>query len=217
MSDIFHEVDEEVRREQLKRLWDKWGNYFLAAAVLAVLAVAGWRGWEWWQARKAAEAGAAFEAALSLAEAEKHQEAEAAFAKIAAEAPSGYRILARFRETAELARRDRNAAVKAYDDLAADTGVPPAMRELAAIRAGLILADTASFDDMKARLEPLAAPERPFRHTARELMAISAWRMGDIAAVRRWYDAMAGDAATPAGARARVEMLLALAEGQGKS
>jgi hypothetical protein len=48
-------------------------------------------------------------------------------------------------------------------------------------------------------------------------MALSAWRMGDIGAARRWLETMAGDAETPPGARARVEMLLALAAGQGKS
>jgi hypothetical protein len=217
VSDIFQEVDEEVRREQLKKLWDKWGNYFLAIAVIIVLAVAGWRAWEWWQAKKAAEAGAAFETALSLAEADKHQEAEAAFAKIAAEAPSGYRVLARFAEAAELAQRDRDAAVKDYTELATDGSVPPALRELATIRAALILVDTASFEEMRSRLEPLSAPGRPFRHTARELMALSAWRTGDIAAARRWFDTMTADAETPAGARARVDMLLALAAAQGKT
>ena len=40
MSDIFHEVDEEVRREQLKKLWQKYGWLVIAACVLVVLAAA---------------------------------------------------------------------------------------------------------------------------------------------------------------------------------
>ncbi len=36
MSDIFTEVDEEVRREQLKKLWERYGNYAVAAAVLGL-------------------------------------------------------------------------------------------------------------------------------------------------------------------------------------
>src|SRR2546426_479361 len=96
VSDIFHEVDEEVRREQLKKLWDRWGNYIVVLAFLVVLGIAGSRGWEWWEAKKSQEAGAAFEAALLLAQAGKHDEAGAAFAKVAADSPAGYRILARF-------------------------------------------------------------------------------------------------------------------------
>lgn len=216
MSDIFREVDEEVRREQLKALWDKWGNVALALSIVVVLGIAGWRGWEWWQTRKAAEAGAAFEAALTLAEAGKNDEAAAAFDKVAADAPAGYRLLARFREATALAARDNAAAIKAYDELAADSGIDPVLREIAQVRAGLLLVDTAPLDEMRRRLEPLAAAERSFRHTARELLALTAWRTGDATTARRWLDVMANDAETPPGTRARVEVLLAIAGDAGK-
>ena len=75
MSDIFQEVDEEVRREQLKKLWDRYGNYVVVAAFLVVAGVAAWRGYSWWDAKKAAETGAAFEAASTLAETGKLSEA----------------------------------------------------------------------------------------------------------------------------------------------
>ena len=48
MSDIFREVDEEVRREQLKKLWDRYGNFVIAALILVVVGVAAWRGYAWW-------------------------------------------------------------------------------------------------------------------------------------------------------------------------
>ena len=67
--------------------------------------------------------GAAFEAAVALAESGKQAEAQAAFSKLAKEGSSGYRMLARFREAAELAKTDPAAAVKAYDSLAADSGL----------------------------------------------------------------------------------------------
>ena len=120
MSDIFQEVDEEVRRERLQQLWERHGNLIVALALLIVLAVGGWRGYDWWENRKAAESGAAFEAAVALAESGKQDEAQAAFSKLAKEGSSGYRILARFREAAELAKTDPAAAVKAYDSLAAE-------------------------------------------------------------------------------------------------
>ena len=67
MADIFQEVDEEVRREQLKKLWERYANYVYAAAILVVAGVGGWRGYSWWEAKKAAESGAAFESAITLA------------------------------------------------------------------------------------------------------------------------------------------------------
>ena len=102
MSELFDEVDEEVRREQLKKLWDKYSIFIIAAVVLIVAAVGGWRGYQYLEAKKAAEAGAAFEKAAELSEQNKHAEAEAAFTELAAKAPSGYRMLARLRAAAEV-------------------------------------------------------------------------------------------------------------------
>lgn len=206
MSDIFNEVDEEVRREQLKKLWERYGNLIVAAAILVVVAVAGWRGYQWWEGRKAAAAGAAYDAAQQLADAGKHSEAEEAFAKLAADGTPGYRLLARLREAAELAPHDAKAAVAAYDNIAGETG-QPLLAQLATIRAALLLVDTAKFDEMNERLQALAQPSSPFRHTARELLALSAWRNGDAAATRTWVDTARADPEVPQGVRARLDVL----------
>jgi len=216
VADIFQEVDEEVRREQLKKLWQRYGNYAIAACLLVVVGVAAWRGYEWWQAKKATESGAAFEQAVSLAESGKHQEAETAFAKLAGDGTVGYRVLARLRDAAELARTDPKAGAKAYDDIAADRGVGQVIQDLAALRAGLLLADSASYGDMRARLEPLTSPERTFRHSARELLALSAWREGDMGAARQWTDMIVTDPQTPPGTRSRAEVLSELIASSGK-
>lgn len=217
MADIFHEVDEEVRRDQLKKLWDRYSIYIIALAVLIVAGIGAWRGYEYWVAKKAAAAGAAFEAAASLSEQGKHAEAEAAFTKVVGEAPDGYRVLARLRAAAEQSQTKRADAVKAYDDIAADGSLDANWRDLAAIRAALLLVDTAPLADMQRRLDPLAEPGRGYRHTARELLALSAWRNHDIAATKRYVDMIATDAETPSGTRARIDVLSALIAADGKS
>ena len=216
VSDIFQEVDEEVRREQLKKLWERYGTYIIAACILVIVAVGGWRGYEWWQAKRAAEAGAAFEQAVTLAESGKRQEAEAAFAKLATDGTAGYRVLARLREAAELGQTDRKAAVKAYDEIAADKSVGIVMQDLAALRSGFLLVDSASYSDLRAQLEPLTGADRVFRHSARELLALSAWKQGDVTAARRWTDMITGDPQTPAAARSRAEVLSELIAAGGK-
>ena len=217
VSDIFREVDEEVRREQLKKLWERYGNYVVAAAIVVVAGVGAWRGYEWWEARKAAEAGAAFEAASALADAGKRSEAEAAFAKIAADGTAGYRHLARMREAAELAQTDPKAAIAAYDKIAADGAVGPVLQDLAARRAGALLIDAGPYAEAQQRLEPLAAADRTFRYTAREFLVLAAWRAGDSAAAKRWADTIMTDAQTPAATSSRVEMLMALGPSESKS
>jgi hypothetical protein len=207
VSDIFHEVDEEVRREQLKKIWQRYGNYIIAGCLIVVVGIAGWRGYEWMQSKHAAEAGAAFEQAATLAETGKVQEAEAAFAKLGVDGTVGYRILSRLREAAELARSDPKAAIKAYDEIAADRGAGQVIQDLATLRAGYLLVDGTPYADLRNRLEPLTGPGRAFRYSARELLALSAWKQGDASAAKQWTETIIGDPQTPAGARSRAEVL----------
>jgi hypothetical protein len=210
VSELFNEIDEDVRRDQLKKLWDRYSIYIVAAALLIIAAVGGWRGYQYLEGKKAAEAGAAFDRAVELSEQNKHSEAEAAFNNLAATAPAGYRMMARLHSAAEVATRDPQAAAKLYDDISTDRSIGAAEQELARIRASGLLLETASYPSMLQRLEPAAAPEATFRHTARELLALSAWRANDATAARRWLDLIANDAETPASLRSRAEALQAL-------
>ena len=217
MADIFHEVDEEVRRERLQKLWERYGIYIIALAVLIVAAIGAWRAYEWWVAKQAAAAGAQFEQALTLSEQGKHADAEQAFAKIATDAPAGYRVLARFRAAAELAQSKPADAVKAYDQIAADGSLGQTLQDLARLRAGMLLVDfkPAGRNAQPARAAHRARPQLP-RQRARIVGALG------LAQSRRgrrpqYIDLITADAETPPGARARAEMLSALIAAGGKS
>jgi hypothetical protein len=210
VSELFDEVDEDVRRDQLKKLWDQYSIYIVAAAFLIIAAVGGWRGYQYLEAKKAAEAGAAFDKAVVLSEQNKHAEAEAAFAELAAKGPSGYRMLARLRVAGEVANRDPQAAAKMFDDIAADRSVGAEQQELAKVRAAALLVDTASYPTILQRLETVAAPGATYRHSARELLALSAWRANDMTAARQWLEMIGNDAETPPGMRSRAEALQAM-------
>jgi hypothetical protein len=210
VSELFDEVDEDVRRDQLKKLWDQYSIYIVAGALLIIAAVGGWRGYQYLEAKKAAEAGAAFDKASELSEQNKHTEAEAAFTDLAAKAPSGYRMMALLRAAAELAQRDPQAAVKLYDDMSADRSIGGPEQDLAKVRAAALLLETTGYPNMLQRLEPATAPGATFRHTARELLALSAWRANDASAARQWLDMIANDGDTPPSLRSRAEALQAL-------
>ena len=160
MSDIFQEVDEEVRREQLKKLWERYGIFLIAACVLLVVAVGGWRAYNGGRPRRPPRPAPPSRPRSRWPSEGKNKEAEDAFAKLAADGTASYRMLAKFREAAEVARRDPKAAVAIYDQLAADGSVGRVLQDLAALRAGTILVDTAPYSEIAQRLEPLTAPDR---------------------------------------------------------
>ena len=105
--------------------------------------------------------------------------------------------LARLRTAAEVVHRDKPAAAKMFDDIAADGSVGAPERDLARVRAAQLLLETTTYPNMLQRLEPATAKDATFRHTARELLALSAWRANDAAATRQWLDVIANDGETP--------------------
>jgi len=125
-------------------------------------------------------------------------------------------VLARLRQAAELAPADRQAAVKAYEEIAADRGAGQVIQDLATLRAAYLLVDSTSYADLRALLEPLTTPQRAFRYSARELLALSAWKRGDMSAARQWAEMIITDPQTPPAARSRAEVLSELIAASGK-
>lgn len=210
MTDFIREVEEEYRRDKAIEAWRKYQNWIIGAAILIVVAAGGWRFYEY-QRRQAAEAaGARFEAAVQLVRENKGKEAEQAFLQIAQSGPKGYAVLARFRAAAEIAGRDPAEAVKVYEALAGDAAVNPVLQNVARLRAAMLRVDEADQAEMRQRVEGLAAPTSAFRHSARELLGLSALRAGDYEAAGRWFDMIVADPQAPQGLRERAGTMLGL-------
>src|SRR6202521_4200621 len=145
MSDVFREVDEDLRREQLQRLWDRFAPYILGLAVLIVLAVSGYKLWEYWQNHQAEASSDRFIAAMDLADTGKTADSIAALQALAIDGSGGYPALARFLIASEKTDTgDTTGAVADYDALAARTDVPVDIRNMARLRAAFLLIDSAS-------------------------------------------------------------------------
>jgi hypothetical protein len=212
MSDIFREVDEDIRRDQLKKLWDRTAPYVIGAAVLIVVATAGYRGWEYWQERQAQSSGDRFVAAVQLSDDGRTAESIAALESLVADGTGGYPILARFRIATEKARAgDIEGAVAEFDTIAAGNA-PAEMRAMARLRAAILLVDTASLAELETRVGDLAATGTPWRHTAREVLGLAAWRSGDYEGARMHFDSLVADQEAPQDLRQRVQLLLALVD-----
>ena len=210
MADIFREVDEEVRRDKALEFWSRYQNYIIGLAIIIVAATAGWRAYDTWRTREAEQVGAKFDAAMQLARDGKSDEAAAAFQGLTTSDQKGYALLARLRAADELAAKDRDGAVKAYDALAGDASVGALLQDVARVRAALLRVDDAEPDEVRRRLEPLASAGNPFRHTARELLALAALRANDLDTAGIWLDMLVVDQQSPVSLLHRAGALLGL-------
>lgn len=218
MSDdsFIREVNEEMRQDQARALWDRFGPYVIGLAVLIVLATAAFVVWDYWDESRANASGDAFSEALELANGGKPDEAAAALKRLEEEGYGAYPLLARMRGATVLAEKgDFAGAVAGFDAVAGDSSIDAAIRDLARLRAGYLMVDHGSYADVSSRLEVLTADTNAFRHSAREALGLSAWKEGKAGDALKFFDQIASDDGAPRQARERASMLAELIRGSG--
>lgn len=220
MSDdsFIREVNEEIRREQAQALWDRFGPIVLGLAILIVLATAAVVGYRYWDETRANRSGDAFSAALKLANDGKNDEAIAALDQLEKDGYGAYPLLARMRAaTVKADKGDVGGAVKDFDEVAADSAIPAGIRDMARLRAALLLVDHGSFADVSSRVEALTADTNPLRHSAREALGLAAWKEGKSADALKLFDQISSDDAAPRNLRQRAELMSELIRGSGNA
>ena len=220
MSDdsFFREVNEEIRQEQAKALWDRYGPIAILLAVLVVLGTGLFVAWEYWVDSRANRSGDQFSQALTLANSGKADEALAAFETLEKDGYGAYPLLARMRAaTVQADKGDFKAAVAGFDEVAADGSIPSVIRDMARLRAALLLVDNGSYADVSSRVETLTADTNPLRHSAREALGLSAWKEGKFADALKLFEQISADEAAPRNARQRADILAELIRGSGNA
>jgi hypothetical protein len=215
---FLREVDEAVRQERYKKLWDQYGVYALGLAAFIVAGVAAYKGWAYWQERQAQAAGAKFSEALTMLDGADATKAKDVIALLAEEGPPGYRVLARFQlAAAEAKAGDIDKAVADYDALASDSSVDEILRGHATLQAAALRLDKTDYAEMERRLKDLAEGDSAWRFSARELLGLSAYRLNDMREAEKQFGALVGDQGTPPNLRERADMMLALIVGTPQS
>jgi hypothetical protein len=211
VSDIFREIDEELRRDNLLKLWQRYGRYAIAAIVVALAVAGGIVAWRNHQLSEREAQSARYAAAMQLLRDGKNADAAKIFASVAAEG-GGYSALADF-EDADLAAvsGDTKGAVADYDRIAASSNIDPQFRDIATL-----LSVMNGFKDGEpqaeiTRLKPLTETGNPWRALALEVTAAAQLKAGDTAAAIDSFKKLADDPTSPDGVRSRAaEMSAAL-------
>jgi hypothetical protein len=194
MSDIFQEVDEEVRRDKAAEFWKKYQNLILAGAALIVLASGGFRYWQYERERAQQAAGDQYQQALAALEGGKLDEAKAGLDKIAAQAPSGYRALAQMTAAGAEASKDPQGAIGAFDAISGDAAIDPLLRDAARLRAALLRVDIAGEEQKgAAALTSLSTDNGPYRRLARLALGALALERKDYDDAAKQFDLVLGD------------------------
>lgn len=193
MADIFHEVEEELRKDKYNVLLRTWGPWVLGGAITIVVAAAAWQGWDYWQTRQSHAMSDRYFAALERIEEERFTEADLELQRITEDASSGYAALA-LMQRGDLALQGGDTATAGYFfEQAADAFSTTAFSDLARVKAAMALFEELSIDDLQNRLSDMMQLDRPYRLLAMEVIAAKAFENGDLERARTEYEAIAND------------------------
>lgn len=215
MSDIFQEVGEDLRRDQYVRLWKAYGKYLVAVIAAIVLGTATGVGYQEYTSSRKNAASDLYEDAVALLRDGNEIGAQLKFTELGASTDGIYKVLGVLREAAVLGSGDnREQAVALYDRLVSgNLDAPPILRDLAGLRAVLLVMDSAPRQEVLDRLAPLAQDRAPFRFSARELQGVLALRDGNLETAREILTKLAEDGSAPPALRGRAIALATSAGG----
>lgn len=217
MSDIFREVDEDLRRDQFVKFWKRYGGIVVGAAVLVVAATAGNVGWKHWRTARMEERTAVLSQALSKLRPETEgaqpdtKAAAEALSQAAGKLGGGHAVLARLYEAGLRARNgETDQAIALYEQVAGSADAEQSLRELATLLSVQQQVDTGDAKALRVRLEPLLKTGNAWRASASETAGLLAVRVGDKAEAARLFKEASEDAGAPQALRARATELAAL-------
>jgi hypothetical protein len=206
---LLREVEEEIRREQMQRIWQRYNGLILGAAALIVLGVAAYQYLETTRVASAEAGGAKFSAAETLSDDKKKGEAEKAFAAIAESGPAGYASLAKLRLAGAEAKDGKTAdAVATYDSLAKQTGADDLLKSFAELQAASLRMGDADYAEVQNRLTPLIGDDAPFAKTARELLGIAAYKAKKYDEARKYLEPLLIDPNASDDLQERVKVIM---------
>ena len=205
MADIFDEIDEDLKRDQMQLLWARYGKIVMAAVAAIVLFVALRQGYAAWQTSQAEASASAYQQAL------KSDDVVAALEAQRGQLTNGYAMLAQFQIAAEQAASDDFAAAEAsYLALASDASLDPMYQQAATLLSVMVAPQDTDVSALEARLSDLETAAGPWQAMALETGAGLALRNGNKDAAVAKYKRLAEMADVPAGMRQRAERMIVM-------
>ncbi len=208
MTDIFEDVEDQVRQDRYKDWAKRYGLWAAGAFALVLLGVGGWQAYKYFNTQGAREQAVAFAAAQQKAREGDIPAAMSEFERLSKDGPQVYRAMAMMERAAALQAQGDLPGALAQFDAAAEAAPDTLMADTARIRAAYIVADTQDFQAVQARLKPLIESEGQVSYLARELLGVEAWEAGDTALARSTLENITLAFDVPQTVRQRVQLAL---------
>ncbi|RAK68612.1 tetratricopeptide repeat protein [Phenylobacterium kunshanense] len=209
MTDLFEEVEEQLRSDRYKQLARKLLPWMLGIAAAALIATLGYWGWDTYRTSQTDKASEQYSAAMDAFTSGDRAKAKQLWTEVSKSNSAAYKALALMHLGAEFAQTNPSEAAKLYDQ-AAEAAPDPMIGDAARLKSAFALLDTASLKDLEGRLKPLMEDGRPYRVQAREALAFAKLKAGDTAGARGDFLLISQSLDAGQGAQARAQAAIGL-------
>ena len=207
---LFKEIEEEVRQDQANQWWQSYKKFIIVGAFSIVASVAGYQGWKSFIISESLRRGEAFESAQTLMKAGQADKAVLALIAISEETNDGYSKLSLFKEaSAALKKNNVNKAIAIYRNLSNDEDLAKYYQDLATILGAM--------QQMEKNIQPRDLVDKaamlnnqinPWRHSAREILALTSLKEGNLEKAKQFLNELKNDITTPQGIASRGRIIL---------
>lgn len=205
MADIFDEINEELKQDRQAVLWQRYGKYVIAVAVLVIAVVGARQGYVYWtEKRDGAAATAYYQAALTNDSGEALQD-------VIDGLTPGYQLLADFTIARKLAEQGKSGeAEAAFLALAEREDIDGFYRDTALLLSVMHASDNANSDDLLARIAVLTDTAGPLQGLALEQAAGLALKKGRARDAADYLEKITTLSDVPSSLRQRATQLLTI-------
>lgn len=210
MTDLFEEVEEQLRSDRYKQFARKALPWMLGAAAAALIATLAYWGYDSYRNKQVANASERYSTAMDAFAAGDRAKAQQLWTEVSKSDAKAYKALALMHLGALAAEANKSAdAVKAFDQ-AAEAAPDPIIGDAARLKSAFALLDTAPLKELEGRLKPLMEEGHPYRVQAREALAFARLNAGDLAGARGEFVLISQSLDAQQGAQSRAQAAIAL-------
>lgn len=205
---FLREVDENLRRDQLRDLGKKYAGWIIGAVVLFLVAIGGWLYWQDRQRAAAAEDSEQLQQIFADIAEDKMATVPNRLDTLSTEGGDVVRASAMFaRAAVAIEQNDRKLAIAKYQEIAGDEDLAQPYRDLGLIRATYLEFDSVKPEEVIKRMEPLAKAGTPWFGSAGEITAMAYLKQGKKTEAGRLFAAIAADKQVPESIRSRTAQI----------
>ena len=207
---FLREVDENLRRDQMRDFFKAYGNWLIAGVVLFLAASGGLIWWRQHQVQKSEAEVEQLSGVYTDIGAGKTAQAQQKLDQLSDSGSKAVRASARFARAAlAIQQGDTKTATETYKSIAAESSLPQPYRDAALVRQTALEFDRLQPQEVIARLAPLAKPGEPWFGSAGEMTALALAKQGKRAEAGQLFATIAKDTTVPSSIRNRATQLAA--------